>query len=86
MKKLLKILMLIVTFISGCTINSTYVDPTKDVLWHPDNPPVTFWNPDNRKRTSFKRVLVVTEEEYEIITFLLIEKMNREQGLIDGRK
>ena len=81
---------IIVLLVTGCSINSTYIDPSKDVLWHPDNPTVTFWNPDERVRSKPKLDMRYIDpqkrqefmERFSILKWLYHEK---QQQLIDKR-
>ena len=71
---------LVFIFISGCSINSTYTDPTKNVLWHPDNPSVSFWHPDNRKRIPFQQSLKLTKDELDIMYYIVLERIRNAQS------
>ena len=77
----------IVLVLTGCSIKSTYSDPAKDVLWHPDNLSVTFWAPDNRVRITPKfEPIPMSTAKYDMMQLHVMRLMHAEVVLLQMEK
>ena len=46
----------------------------------------SFWHPDNRKRIPFRQTIQISEEERDIITYMLMERLLQQRKMQNDNK